>query len=363
MKSKVIHALPSYVQGGGRERLVSVVMPTRNRAGLTVNAAMSVLKQSYRPVELVIVDDGSTDGSDKRVEEWIRSVQPCDVQIKMLRQDQKGAPAARNLGAASCEGEFIQFMDSDDLMHPDKLLNQVCALVQNPDCDFCFCNYAKLSTDEMLPQTATLQTRDYDLRTAMFLRNVPGTVWCCLYRRRVVALNGPWNESLKKWQDLDYTARMYCAMTLRAIYLPEVLYYFRTHEGARIRDLYTSAAGVEYALQALRSIRDTLDANKSWDEHLAKQIAQFYVGVAVQAMRHGPRNKVDEALDHACKLCVPVSFRRNLNRLYVMHSILGAPLTAALFPMQARLSKLLHFVLGRAAPVDNIFENATSRLR
>ena len=102
----------------GSQPLVSVIIPTYNRADLLREAVASVLRQSYAPLESIVVDDGSTDATAACLRSW------CDV--RLVRQDHTGMPGqARNGGARVARGEYLAFLDSDDLWLPHKLAVQV----------------------------------------------------------------------------------------------------------------------------------------------------------------------------------------------------------------------------------------------
>ncbi|HII60985.1 glycosyltransferase family 2 protein [Pyrococcus horikoshii] len=102
--------------------LVSVVLPTYNRAKVLPRAIESVLNQTYTNIELIIVDDGSRDNT----KEIIREFQSQDERIVYLRNKRNlGANAARNIGIMHSTGEFIAFMDSDDMWLPWKLERQI----------------------------------------------------------------------------------------------------------------------------------------------------------------------------------------------------------------------------------------------
>lgn len=98
--------------------LVSVIMPVRDRAGCVARAIRSVLAQSYHPIELIVIDDGSRDGT-------LAVVQGFGDAVRVIRQEGGGAYAARNRGLAEARGALIAFVDSDDAWHPDKLAQQV----------------------------------------------------------------------------------------------------------------------------------------------------------------------------------------------------------------------------------------------
>lgn len=116
--------------------LVSVIIPTYNRAHLIKRSAMSVLNQTYSNLELIIVDDGSTDNT----EEVVKSLD--DERVIYIKQSNQGACAARNNGIDHAKGEFIAFQDSDDVWHLDKLEKQIKCLKET-GADVVVCNLVK----------------------------------------------------------------------------------------------------------------------------------------------------------------------------------------------------------------------------
>jgi len=109
--------------------LVSVIIPTYNRYHLLSDAAASVLAQTFAAFELIIVDDGSTD------ETWERLGEFSDKRISRIRIEHTGLPGlVRNRGVASARGEYIAFLDSDDLWLPEKLMLQYDFMRENPGC-------------------------------------------------------------------------------------------------------------------------------------------------------------------------------------------------------------------------------------
>jgi glycosyltransferase involved in cell wall biosynthesis len=109
--------------------LVSVVIPTYNRAGRIERAIDSVLSQTYQTLDIIVVDDGSTDDTEQR----IATRYGRDRRVRYLHQPNRGVSAARNLGIAAVRGEFMALLDSDDLWKPWKLEAQLCALHSIPE--------------------------------------------------------------------------------------------------------------------------------------------------------------------------------------------------------------------------------------
>lgn len=121
--------------------LVSVIIPTYNRARTLCAAIESVLAQTYTHVEIVVVDDGSTDGTD-------RVLQQYDGRLRVIRQRNTGPAAARNAGVRNSGGELLAFLDSDDIWMPDKLKLQVEALsLAGESVQCCVCNVRVLQAN------------------------------------------------------------------------------------------------------------------------------------------------------------------------------------------------------------------------
>ncbi len=116
--------------------MISVIIPTFNRKQLLLEAVESVRRQSFRDWELLVVDDGSTDGTDQVIESLISDG------IRCIRQEHSGVSAARNRGIRAARNDWIAFLDSDDYWHKQKLQQQFEALEANPE-------YLAVHTDEI----------------------------------------------------------------------------------------------------------------------------------------------------------------------------------------------------------------------
>lgn len=131
---------PAYIRGvDGREKsLISVVIPTYNRKELLVRAVNSVLNQTWKDLEVLVVDDASTDGTEACLREQV-----TDPRVRYLRQErQQGACAARNRGVEEARGEWIAFQDSDDTWQTEKLAEQMAQLKES-GADIVFCAFAR----------------------------------------------------------------------------------------------------------------------------------------------------------------------------------------------------------------------------
>lgn len=111
-----------------RKGLVTTIIPVFNRPKLVKQAVASVLAQTYQSLQIILVDDGSTDTTKQIVQKLAKR----NTVIESVRQRNKGPGAARQLGLERATGEYVQFLDSDDLLLPNKFSQQVAALKENP---------------------------------------------------------------------------------------------------------------------------------------------------------------------------------------------------------------------------------------
>ena len=113
---------------------ISVVIPAYNHGRFLREAIDSVLAQTYAPLEIIVVDDGSTDDTEQIVRSY-------GDRVRYIRQQNAGVGAARNNGIANARGEYVAFLDSDDLWLPEKLAVQVEYMRRHPECAACAVPY------------------------------------------------------------------------------------------------------------------------------------------------------------------------------------------------------------------------------
>ena len=182
---------------------VAVVIPAFNRAGVLHEAVSSALSQTWRDLEIVVVDDGSTDDTGA----LMRDRFGADHRVKYIRQEHAGPGAARNRGIRATAGELVAFLDSDDLWLPDKIEAQVRRLDAEPQAPFCFC-------DRVLDARTMSGSRfraagfagDTTLR-GIVEKNFPLSTPSVVIRRAVLDRVGLFDETLLRAQDWDLWIR------------------------------------------------------------------------------------------------------------------------------------------------------------
>lgn len=196
------------------DSLVSVVIPAHNSGPYIAPALDSILAQKYRPIEILVVDDGSTDSTAEMVQGYA-------PEVRLIEQEQRGHPAARNAGIRAASGEFLGFLDHDDLWSPDKLELQIACFERNPELDLVFGHIQNFFTPEMTP--------DERARLKVPLRPLPGLLQgAMLARRRSFDRVGLFCEERSIGDFIDWYGRAMLAR-MNVEMLPETVVYRRIH--------------------------------------------------------------------------------------------------------------------------------------
>lgn len=170
--------------------LVTVVVPVRNRPGLVREAIDSLLAQTRLPDEIIVVDDGSTDGT-------VRVLETYGDRIHVIRTSGLGPSGARNAGVSAARGDLIGFLDSDDLWPPTSLESQIQVLTGNPSADAVW----GASKWVIMPGGAPLFPRP----PSVVEKNL--SLCTMLFRRSVFERIGTFNEGLRVGEDGDLFLR------------------------------------------------------------------------------------------------------------------------------------------------------------
>jgi glycosyltransferase involved in cell wall biosynthesis len=192
-------------------KLVSVVMPSYNDSAFIEQTLRSVIAQTHRPLEIIVVDDGSTDGTADLARR-------CCPEARVIEQANAGAAAARNRGLAEARGEYVAFLDADDLWHPRKTELQLAHLRSCGECVAAYCRKVELHGDVQpawadLPAGAEAAGVSDDPSESgwLYLELLRASVVhtsTVLVSREVVDRVGRFDETLRKGQDLEFWLRL-----------------------------------------------------------------------------------------------------------------------------------------------------------
>lgn len=256
------------------EGLVSTIIPVHNRPVLLREAVESVLRQSYRHTEIIVVDDGSTDDTLAVA----RALAADHVNpIHVLHQRNSGVGLAREAGRGAASGEFIQYLDSDDILLPRKFEQQVTGLRQRPDCGVAYgkTHYCmRGSSSEKRPWKRTGE--NIESMFPSFLRSRWWGTSTPLYRRELTDAAGPW-LALSNEEDWEYDCRL-AAMGVRLYFVDEFVSEEREHPGVRLsrggaisRDKLRDRAKA-HALILEHALKAGINADNADQQHFAREL-------------------------------------------------------------------------------------------
>ncbi|MBA3018056.1 MAG: glycosyltransferase [Proteobacteria bacterium] len=263
-------------------QLVSVIIPTYNRGWAIKEAIDSVLAQDFTDFELIVVDDGSTDNTQDILNSYKED-------IIVLHQENKGVSAARNRGIASASGQYIAFLDSDDLWLPQKLSTQVDFFNTNPDALIC-------------------QTEEKWIRNGMFAnpkkrhRKLSGNIfeqslYLCLVSPSAVMMKrslfekaGMFDETLSACEDYDMWLRVSCRYPVYLIDTPLII-----KRGGHADQLSRTSGQDRYRIQSLKKI---IESNLLTDEQTMSALKVLKEKCAIYANGCLKRGRKDKALHY-----------------------------------------------------------------
>jgi glycosyltransferase involved in cell wall biosynthesis len=285
-----------------REGLVSTIIPVFNRPALLREAVESVLAQTYRPIEIVIVDDGSTDDTSQSGA-TLAAGYP-DI-VRLLRIPNGGPGAAREAGRLVAEGEFIQYLDSDDLLLPRKFELQVGGLRAHPECDVGYGITRFYSIGEAPGNVLWKRTGErIETMFPSFLQSRWWDTSTPLYRRKVIDRAGEWLR-LRNEEDWEYDCRV-ASHSIRLHFSPEYVSDTRTHGGDMLSRGGRNAAKLRDRAEAHRLIFGHAQrAGIAQDTAEMKHFARALFLLSRQCGAAGLSAEARMLFDRACNASTP----------------------------------------------------------
>lgn len=298
--------------------LISVIIPTYNYGTFLKDAIQSVQEQTFSHWECLVIDDGSTDNT----KEIVANIATGDGRVRYFYQENKGLSAARNKGIKESQGDFLQFLDSDDLIEQRKLELQVGYFSNHPDADIVYGDARYFSTERPWERLHSKDSIDQEwmpkasgdgrnILRHLIAQNIM-VVSSPLIRRKVIETSGLFDESLKAHEDWEYWIR--CALhdfSFVYLELPETSTLIRYHDTCMSSDpslMWRTNREIHRKLRAFLTDNDLKSAN---EEHMAK----VDLLLAREKLRH------EKTLSGFCEFFKLVVRHHNLlfNWLFVRH--------------------------------------------
>ncbi len=231
-------------------QLVSIIIPAFNAEKYIKETLKSALGQTYKNIEVIVVDDGSTD----KTAEMVKSFN--DPRLIYIHQGNKGQSAARNAGIQKAKGEYIAFLDSDDLFLPQKIERQVEFLKNHPDCGLCYCKIYHFFSDKPQKLFYNPVPNYSGFIFDKFLENSVVNPLAAFLRKEYLDKYGGFKDDWRRcdeqylWLKLAFNKVKFC-------YLDEILAYYRVNENS----LSNQAV---YLKETYEKILELLNMVESW---------------------------------------------------------------------------------------------------
>lgn len=258
--------------------MISVIIPTHNRVGLLKRAINSVLAQTYKDIEIIIISDGSTDGTST----FVNNLQKTDARIKYHEYfPSKGGNYARNKGILESKGDYIAFLDDDDEWLSEKLEKQLSIFDNNHKIGITYTGVRIIYVNEKI-EYSFIGNKRGDLSKEILLDNCIGTTSTVMIRREVLEKTGLFDLNLYALQDFDLWIRV-CQYCLVDVVKEELVKYYN-YTGSK----QVSGATEKY-INAFKFINEKYkDLHTSLSQvELKKKKINEYMLLANKAMRNG----------------------------------------------------------------------------
>ena len=252
--------------------MISVIMPAYNSERYISEAIESVINQSYKNFELIIVDDGSTDRTPEIIDKYAET----DLRIKVFHRENEGVSSARNFALQNICGEYVTFIDSDDMYHTDRLKIMYSVFEQNPECDSVFVDFKEFKGDISINETVGLGKTE--LIDKDILKNVISDT------KKHFVCNAMLKSEIAKKEKFaplrfaeDFCYFRDCARHFKQIAaLGEVLYYYRRdNENAMTGHFFTEKYVPDY-MKLVYNIYTFCKSYEPEDAFYKKMVAHEY---------------------------------------------------------------------------------------
>ena len=180
---------------------VSILIPTYNRANLVPRAIESVLAQTYKDYEIIVVDDGSTDNTKQVLENY-------KDRIKYFFEPNAGVSAARNLGLKYISGDFLVFLDSDDIIYPDKLQIQTDYLIKHPKVDVVYSGWKEIDNNSLSIELEYKPDNPANIFKKLIWESYAFPIHAAMIRKTCLKKVPEFDTTLPASEDTDFWVRL-----------------------------------------------------------------------------------------------------------------------------------------------------------
>jgi glycosyltransferase involved in cell wall biosynthesis len=300
-------------------------------------AVASCLAQTYPSIEVVVVDDGSADGTREMV--TARLLGDWAGKVVYQHKENGGVSSARNLGLSLARGEYVQFLDSDDVLLPDKIGRQIASFqsaVEPVDCCMCYGRLGDRASGweaarrigELCPDVATYIRRQCERSIHIMHTAAP------LWRREFLTLADGWREALMVAEEWEYYIRL-LALRPRLTSVPDDLFFVRAHEGDQLSKNFQSLRHSLSFYHAVRAVHESLEPTPFCSPEVRAGLLMRARTTYINMLRCGDAAIIRDYEDWLLKQARSVPGRGVVGAVRLRQTI-GRKLLLALFDLQSR---------------------------
>jgi len=253
--------------------LISVIIPAYNAEKYLKRCLDSVLHQTYPAIEIIVVNDGSTDGTGALLDAMAKE----DARIVPIHQENAGVAEARLAGIRRATGAYLSFVDADDFLD-SRMIEYLLNLIHTHRCPIACCRYYRVTDSTMPPQADTQgAVREYTLDKVMrnLYRDKLWSLWGKLYRRELFNEKRLMVEPLSLGEDLLLVGSLYCQCERIAVSEAQLYYYFRHNDAVMVRPL--TPAQIRDSMRAYRLVAQALEKDsKAYEYHMQNLLSNDF---------------------------------------------------------------------------------------
>ncbi len=293
------------------DKLVTAIITTHNRKELLLKAVNSVLNQSYKNIQCIVVDDASTDGTKECLLDLIKKNKITYIYIEP--QNSKGGNHARNIGVENALGEYIAFLDDDDEWYPDKIERQIRLFNEKSDIGMVYCGmdrqYIKHNTVYKQTTSKNVGNKAGDLSREVLIHSIT-LASSIMVKKNVVEIAGNFDEDLKYWQDYEFCIRI--MQYIKVGYIKDALVLYRVFEDDKKR-LSNNIDGWEESVRYILNKHAALYEALSVEEEGMRKVYYYIDGIN--------RAKKVRSVKYFLNYIVEILLDKNVLRLFIKKAL------------------------------------------
>lgn len=297
-----------------RQISVSVIIPAYNVHLYIDECIDSVVNQTFQDFEIILVDDGSTDGTDIKCEEWAKR----DSRIRVIHKENGGPSVARNRGILEARGIFLSFLDADDRLEPCFLEKLQSAMISQKadmaECDVWRVN--NITGDKTLRRISGVMGKEYSLEEQMEYGYT--AIWKCMFRRELFIENNLWFSDCHSEAKVLYPLLL--SLSKKRIYIPEPLYCYRLfREGSLTVVPRQEKGGTAEGIKAYEILIESFKQYGFYEakREVLKKMVLVKLSDALSSFFTKRRTKEFEVLTEAYRKFVQENFQEYQDRIYL----------------------------------------------